>query len=109
MLDLDELERSLNALANRGHDLALVWILDAEERDLSVASVSRFQDMEGDGELVAEPRALRQAYQEQVEQHRLQLQRMCRARRVVFVECTSDEAPQHPLNRLLVGLQQAAT
>lgn len=109
MVDLDEMETTLSSLANRGHDVAVVWILDAEERDLSVASVSRFQDMEGDGELVAEPRALRQAYQEQVEQHRLNLQRMCRARRVVFVECTTAEAPQHPLNRLLVGLQQAAS
>jgi uncharacterized protein (DUF58 family) len=108
MLELSELETTLSALVNRGHDVALVWMLAPEERDLSVAAVSRFQNLEGDDEVLAEPRALRKAYQEQVEGHRLELQRMCRARRVVFVECTSDEAPQHPMNRLLLGLQQAA-
>ena len=81
MMELDQLETTLSGLANRGHDVALVWVLDEEERDLNVPSVSRFEGLENEGELVAEPRALRAAYLEQVEQHRLQLQRMCRARR----------------------------
>lgn len=105
--DLDATRELLNRLRMRGHDVALVWILDPQEVDLSVPAVSRFQGLENDGELVAEPRALRQAYREEVARHRLALQKMCRSRRVVWVEAHTDQAPQRPLNELLMKLQHA--
>lgn len=107
LTDPAALEAMLVRLRQRGHDVAVLWILDAEERDFSVASVSRFQGLEGEGEIVVEPRALVAAYQEEVTRHRLSLERMCRSLRVVLSECSTDEPPSHALNRLLVGLQQA--
>ncbi|MDA3960765.1 MAG: DUF58 domain-containing protein [Planctomycetota bacterium] len=100
----DELIRALDRLRHRGHDVALVWVLDPDELDLGVATVSRFEDMEGDAELVAEPRALRRAYQDEVEKHRLALREACLARRIVFLPCNTNEAPTRPLNELLVAL-----
>jgi uncharacterized protein (DUF58 family) len=92
-------------LTHRGHDCALVWVLDPDETDLGVTSVSRFEGLEADGELTAEPRALRTAYEAEVARHRLALQTLCRSRRLGFVACTTNEAPHLPLNRLLVALQ----
>lgn len=108
LVELPELESVLLRLRHRGHDVAVVWILDPVERDLSVPTVARFQGLEGEGDVVAEPRALRAAYREQVAAHRLDLQRLCRSLAVVLVECDTDEGPHHPLNRLLVGLQHRA-
>lgn len=102
--DPEDLIRALDRLRHRGHDVALVWVLDPDEIDLGVATVSRFRDLEGGAELVAEPRALRRAYQAEVERHRLRLREACLARAIAFIPCTSDEPPARPLNELLVQL-----
>ena len=104
LCDPAELERTIDRLAHRGHDLALVWILDPDELDLGVGTVSKFEGLEGDGELTAEPRALRTAYLAQVQAHRLALQTLCRKRKLAFVEASTAEALHLPLNRLLVAL-----
>jgi uncharacterized protein (DUF58 family) len=95
---------TLDRLRHRGHDVALVWILDPDEIDLDVATVSRFEGLENDGLLTAEPRSLRDAYAQQVIAHRQALQKLCRARKFAFVEGLSSEAPSLLLNRLLVDL-----
>ena len=104
LTDLTVLDAAIDRLAHRGHDLAVVWILDPDEADLGVESVSKFEGLENDGELTAEPRALRIAYLEQVQAHRVALQTMCRKRKLAFVETTTAEALHLPLNRLLVSL-----
>lgn len=104
LTDPDELERTIDRLAHRGHDLALVWVLDPDELDLAVATVSKFEGLEGDGELTAEPRALRTAYLEQVQLHRRALQTLCRKRKLAFIEAPTSEPLHLPLNRLLVAL-----
>lgn len=104
---LDEvatLATTIDRLVHHGHDCALVWVLDPDERDLGVGSVSRFEALEGLGELTAEPRALRSAYQAEVERHERELITLCRRRKLAFASCTTDEAPHLPLNRLLLAL-----
>jgi len=105
MVEPADLEQALDRLRYRGHDVAVAWILDPDELDLGVETVSRFDDLESDDQVVVEPRALRRAYREQVEQHRLALERACRARRIALIPCRSDQAPNIPLNQLLVALQ----
>ncbi len=102
--DPAELDQAIDRLVHRGHDLALVWILDPDEVDLSVGSVSKFLGLENDGELTAEPRALREAYAAQVAAHRRALQTLCRRRKLAFVEATTADPLHLPLNRLLVSL-----
>lgn len=104
LTDLDAVTRAAERLRHRGHDLALVWVLDPDELDLGVATVSRFEGMEGEGQLTAEPRALRAAYAEEVSRHRLALQKLCRSMRAALVECATTDALHLPLNRLLLTL-----
>lgn len=98
------IEDTLDRLCHRGHDAALVWVLDPDETDLGVSTVSRFEGLEADGTLTAEPRSLRAAYLAEVARHRLAMQKLCRSRKLGFVECTTAESPSLPLNRLLVSL-----
>jgi uncharacterized protein (DUF58 family) len=104
LTDLEAVQAACDRLRHRGHDLARLWVLDPDELDLGVATVSRFEGMESDGELTAEPRALRSAYAEEVARHRLGLQKICRSQRSAFVECQTHEPLQLPLNRLLLAL-----
>ena len=105
MMAVQDLQSAIDRLAHRGHDVALIWVLDPDETDLGGLAVSRFQGLEHDGEVVAEPRALRRAYQDQVAQHRLALEKLCLSRRVVFVPITTATSVHIPLNQLLMGLQ----
>jgi uncharacterized protein (DUF58 family) len=104
LADPEDLRRAVERLAHRGHDCALLWVLDPDEVDLDVGTVSRFEGLEADGALTAEPRSLRAAYREQVAAHHLALQKLCRSHRLAFCRCTTDEAPHLPLNRLRVAL-----
>lgn len=104
LADPDAIGDVLDRLRHRGHDVALVWVLDPDETDLGVSTVTRFEGMEQDGQLTAEPRSLRIAYAAEVAKHRLALQKLCRGRKFAFAEGTTGEAPSLILNRLLVGL-----
>lgn len=102
------LSAAFDRLRARGHDLAVLWVLDPDELDLGVGGISRFQGLENDGELLAEPRALAEAYRAQVAAHRHAVQAMCRSRAAALVECRTDEPAHLPLNRLLVALTERA-
>jgi uncharacterized protein (DUF58 family) len=104
MVEPAELDRALDRVARRGHDVAVVWTLDPDELDLGVPTVSRFEGLEGESAITAEPRSLREAYAEQVRAHRAAVQKACRGRNIAFVECSTADPPQIPLNQLLVAL-----
>ncbi len=104
LADPETIRDTLDRLRHRGHDIALIWVLDPDELDLGVSTVSRFEGLEQDGTLTAEPRSLRVAYAAEVARHRVQLQKLCRGRKLAFVECNTAEAFHLPLNRLLVSL-----
>ncbi len=105
MGDLEDWQHAFDRLAMRGHDVVLVWCLDPDETDLGIDAVTRFLGLEEAGELVCEPRAVREAYKQEVEAHRLALLEICRARRISLIEARSDEAPHQVLNQILVTLQ----
>jgi uncharacterized protein (DUF58 family) len=104
LTDPAAIAQAVDRLCRRGHDCALLWVLDRDEADLAVPNVTRFEGLEGEGHVTIEPRALRAAYAAEVAAHRLELQKTCRSRRLAFVECCTDEALHVPLNRLLVAL-----
>lgn len=105
MGDLETWKTAFDRLALRGHDVVVVWVLDPDEKDLGIDAVTRFLGLEDEGELVCEPRAVRDAYVAEVEKHRIALLQMCRARKISLVEGSSADAPAQLLNKILVELQ----
>lgn len=58
----DGLFKGLRLLRRRGHDVLVFQVLDDEELDFNFAGTTRFEGLEGTGELVCDPRALREGY-----------------------------------------------
>jgi uncharacterized protein (DUF58 family) len=92
---------AIDRLRHRGHDVSLLWVLDPDEADLELAAVTRFQGLEGATELALDPRAVRRAYVEEVEKHRVALRAECLRRQVPLVECRTTDGVHVALERLL--------
>jgi uncharacterized protein (DUF58 family) len=108
-VDRDGLFRGLKLLRHRGHDVLLMHVMDDEELDFNYSGTTRFDGMEGMGELVCDPRALREGYLQAVQTFLDELRRHC-ARNVVDYQTirTSehlDAALAHYLNHR-IGMRQ---
>lgn len=84
--DLGAVTRGLRLLRHRRHEVFALQVLDDAELRFPYEDVTMFKGLEGLGELLAEPRALRDAYLEQVRHHTDELRRACRALRVDFAQ-----------------------
>ena len=73
----DGLFRGLKLLRHRGHDVLILHVMDDEELDFNYAGTTKFVGMEEMGDLVCDPRALRDGYQEAVKAFLEQLRRHC--------------------------------
>lgn len=61
-LPREPLFRGLQLLRKRGHDVMVFHVMDDDEIDFPFDGVTRFEGLEGDGELSCNPRALRRGY-----------------------------------------------
>jgi uncharacterized protein (DUF58 family) len=108
-VERENLFRGLRLLRHRGHDVLLFQILDNEELDFSYTGTTKFEGMEESGELVCDPRSLRDGYQEAMSRFLGELRRRC-ARNVIDYQTirTSqhlDAVLAHYLNRR-IGMRQ---
>jgi uncharacterized protein (DUF58 family) len=76
--DFDEIEKALRLLRYRRHELIVMQILDPAEIDFPFEQVTMFKGLEEAGELLTEPRALREAYLEQMHLATNRLRQSCR-------------------------------
>lgn len=67
-VDRSDLFRGLQLLRTRGHDVMLFHVLDDQEIDFEYQGTTMFDGMEEAGELVCDPRALREGYLEAMQQ-----------------------------------------
>ncbi len=73
----DGLFRGLNLLRRRGHDVLVFHLMDDEELDFNYSGTTRFEGLEETGELVCDPRALREGYLAAVNEFLDDLRRRC--------------------------------
>jgi hypothetical protein len=69
--------RGLRLLRRRGHDVLLFHVMDDEELDFTYAGTTKFEGMEESGELVCDPRSLREGYLAAVQAFLDDLRRRC--------------------------------
>jgi uncharacterized protein (DUF58 family) len=60
--DRDDLFKGLKLLRQRGHDVLLFHVLDDQELDFHFAGTTKFEGMEETGELLCDPKSLRDGY-----------------------------------------------
>jgi uncharacterized protein (DUF58 family) len=102
--------RGLRMLRQRGHDVLIFHVMDDEELDFSYTGTTRFEGFEEAGELVCDPRSLREGYQRAVEAFRTELRQRCAAEMIDFQTIRTSEhldaALAHYLNHR-IGMRQS--
>lgn len=79
LADRDPLFAGLRLLRGRGHDVALVQVLDDDEIDFPFEGPTRFDGLELPAHLACNPRALRAGYREAVERFLAEIRRRAAA------------------------------
>lgn len=75
--DREQLFKGLKLLRLRGHDVMLFHLLDDQEVDFDFNGTTKFEGMEQTGELICNPRSLREDYLNALEQYLTDLRRFC--------------------------------
>ena len=76
--DLDTIKKGLRHLRYRKHEVVILQTLDVQEIDFPFEDVTLFKGLEEAGQLITEPRALRDGYLEQFRLHTDALKKICR-------------------------------
>ena len=107
----EPLFRGLKLLRFRGHEVMILHVLDDEELDFNYTGTTKFEGLEAAGDLLCDPRSLREGYQQAMAAFREELRREC-ARQVVDFQTirtseSVDAALRHYLNHRL-GMRPSA-
>ena len=97
----DRIEAALGRIRGRRQDAVLVQVLDPAERRFPFDAPAVFHGLEGEGRLAVEPRALRDAYLEQLAAHQRRLRRAARGFAFDHWELETAENLAGPLRSLL--------
>src|SRR5215204_5597013 len=82
--DLDGIRQGLRHLRYKKHEIMAFQILDPAEIEFPFEEVTLFKGMEEMGELLTEPRALREGYIEQLSMFTEELKKTCRGMHIDF-------------------------
>lgn len=74
---LPGLFKGLNLLRTRGHEVMVFHVLDDEELDFNYAGTTKFEGLESAGDLICDPRSLRDGYLAAMKKHLEELRRHC--------------------------------
>jgi len=76
-VDRAGLFKGLKLLRTRGHDVMVMHVMDDQELDFNYAGTTKFEGMEQAGDLICDPRSLRDGYLEAVKVFVEELHRNC--------------------------------
>jgi len=97
--DIENIKKGLRHLRYKKHEMMAFQVLDPQEIEFPFEDVTLFKGMEEMGELLTEPRALRQGYLNQLSLFTEQLKKLCRGMHIDFVRMNSSD----PLDVSLSG------
>jgi uncharacterized protein (DUF58 family) len=99
--DLASLQRGIRHLRYRKHEVIALQVLDAQELTFPFEDVTKFKGLEELGELLTEPRALRDAYLEQLNLATEQLKKICRSMGIDFSRFDTSQSLEVQLSGFL--------
>ena len=97
--DIESIKKGLRHLRYKKHEIMAFQILDPQEVEFPFEDVTLFKGLEEMGELLTEPRSLREGYLEQLTLFTEQLKKTCRGMQIDFTRMNSSE----PLDVSLSG------
>jgi uncharacterized protein (DUF58 family) len=99
--DVASIQKGLRHLRHKKHELMVFQILDPAEIEFPYEDVTLFKGLEEHGELLTEPRALREGYLEQLRMFTDELKRICRGMNIDFQRFSSGDSLEVPLSQFL--------
>ena len=105
--DIESIRKGLRHLRYKKHEIMAFQILDPAEIVFPFEDATLFKGLEEMGELLTEPRALREGYLEQLRLATEELRKMCRGMHVDFTRMNSGDPLDVTLSGFLAG--RAAT
>lgn len=94
-----EMLRVARMLRRRGIEVVLFQVLDPAELDLPWEGLSRFEGLEGEGELLVDPDDIRSAYMERLGRHLAEIEEECRRGDIEYFRATT----RQPVEEVLMG------
>jgi len=101
--DVDGIKKGLRHLRYKKHEIMAFQVMDPAEIEFPFEEATLFKGLEGMGELLTEPRALREGYLRQLAAFTEELQKTCRGMHIDFVRMSSGD----PLDVTLSGFLAA--
>ena len=101
--------RGLRLLRQRGHDLAIIHVLDDDELEFPFEGPTRFDGLELPASLACNPRALRAGYLEALEGFLADVRREAARAEADYVLARTGEPPETTLVRFLTSRVRQAT
>lgn len=89
--DVEKIENGLKHLRYKEHELLVFHLLDHEELTFPFQRMTLFEGLEGVEDLVADPRALRKGYLEELNQYLESVRRVCHENQVDYVQLDTQE------------------
>jgi uncharacterized protein (DUF58 family) len=83
--------KGLNLLRTRGHEVLVFHVLDDEELDFNYAGTTKFEGLEQAGDLICDPRALRDGYLAALRTYLEALRRHCARNKIDFQTIRTSE------------------
>jgi len=89
--DGEELLAGLKHFRHRRHDVIVFHVLDPAELDFPFQQTTTFKGLESLGEVLAEPRNLRAAYQQELQAFITRIRTGCRAQQIDYLTVRTDQ------------------
>lgn len=99
--DIDSILQGLRHLRYKKHEIMMFQILDPLEIDFPFDGATMFKGLEDSGELLTDPKALREGYLEQLRLFTDELKQLCRAMRIDFQRFSTGDSLDVPLSQFL--------
>lgn len=101
--DIEGIKKGLRHLRYKKHEMMVFQVLDPTEIEFPFEDVTLFKGLEQMGELLTEPRALREGYLEQLNQFTNEMKKMCRGMHVDFTRMSSGDSLDVALSNFLAA------
>lgn len=101
--DADSMLTGLKHLRHRRHDVVVLHVLDPAEIDFPFQQVTMFKGLETLGNVVAEPRSLRAAYQRELQAFITRIRSGCRGQQIDYVLIRTDQPLDSTLRTFLAA------
>ncbi|QGJ69649.1 VWFA domain-containing protein [Planctomycetales bacterium 10988] len=101
--DVEPMLAGLKHLRHRKHDVIVFHLFDPAEWEFPFRDATLFRGLEAEPELMADPRAVRQAYLKEIQAFQAEVQRGCRLHQVEYVRLQTDQSLGQSISRFLAA------